>query len=87
MKTAVKVTGTVNDESDRDTGWTAEMRIPYETLSTVPNTPPQPGDRWRFNLYRLELPDRKSQQGYAFSPLFVGDFHALPRFGTLVFGE
>ena len=42
-------------------------------------------DRWRFNLYRLEMPDRKNAQGQAFSPLFVGDFHAVERFAWLVF--
>lgn len=85
MQTAVNVRGTVNDDGDRDEGWSAELKIPYATLSTVPNVPPKPGDRWRFNLYRLELPDRRSQSGQSFSPLFVGDFHALPRFGWLQF--
>jgi hypothetical protein len=47
--------------------------------------PAAPGDRWRFNLYRLDLPDRKNAQGQAFSPLFVGDFHAVDRFAWLVF--
>lgn len=85
MQTGVKVRGTVNDDSDRDEGWSAELKIPFATLADVPRTPPQKGDVWRFNLYRLELPDRRSQQGQSFSPLFVGDFHALPRFGRLVF--
>jgi hypothetical protein len=48
--------------------------------------PPQKGDRWRFNAYRLEhLARRTNIEGQSFSPLFVGDFHALPRFGWLVF--
>jgi hypothetical protein len=85
MKTAVKVRGTLDDASDRDEGWTAELQIPFARLAEVPHVPPQKGDRWRFNLYRLELPDRRSQQGQSFSPLFVGDFHALPRFGWLVY--
>jgi hypothetical protein len=85
MKSAVKVRGTLDDASDRDSGWTVELQIPLARLAEVPRLPPQAGDRWRFNLYRLELPDRRTQQGQAFSPLFVGDFHALPRFGWLVF--
>lgn len=85
MKTAVRVDGKVNDDGDRDRGWSAEMQIPFATLAQVPNTPPKRGDRWRFNLYRLEMHDRKNVEGMAFSPLFVGDFHALPRFGWLVF--
>jgi hypothetical protein len=83
--TAVKVRGTLNDASDRDEGWTVEMRIPYEPLAKVPHVPPALGDRWRFNLYRLEHVGRRSVEGQAFSPLFIGDFHHLPRFGWLVF--
>ena len=83
--TAVKVTGTVNDPSDQDERWTAEMRIPISELMEVPSVPPRPGDRWRFNLYRLEHLGRRQVEGQAFSPLFKGDFHHLPRFGWLEF--
>jgi hypothetical protein len=85
LQSAVKVAGTLDDAGDRDQGWTVEMRIPFARLHAVPHIPPRPGDRWRFNLYRLELPDRKNAQGQAFSPLFVGDFHAVDRFAWLVF--
>jgi hypothetical protein len=85
LQSAVKVSGTIDDASDRDKGWTVEMRIPFARLHSVPHLPPRPGDRWRFNLYRLDLPDRKNAQGQAYSPLFVGDFHAVDRFAWLVF--
>jgi hypothetical protein len=40
----------------------------------------------RFNVYRLEHIVRLKQiEGQSFSPLFVGDFHALPRFAKLIF--
>ncbi len=87
MTSAVKVQGTLDDPSDRDGRWTVELRIPYGPLAELPNNPPRPGDRWRFNLYRLEHPNRRGVEGQSFSPLFVGDFHHLPRFGWLVFGE
>ncbi|HYX90877.1 MAG TPA: hypothetical protein VE782_04910, partial [Myxococcaceae bacterium] len=64
---------------------TVEMRIPYAPLAQVPHVPPQPGDRWRFNLYRLEHVGRSRVEGQAFSPLYVGDFHNLARFAWLVF--
>ncbi len=83
--TAVTVQGTLNDASDVDQGWRVEMRIPIERLAAVPHVPPRPGDRWRFNLYRLEHHGRKEVEGQAFSPPRVGDFHALDRFGWLVF--
>ncbi|MHB8876902.1 MAG: carbohydrate-binding family 9-like protein [Myxococcaceae bacterium] len=85
VKTAVKVRGKVNDPADRDEGWSAEMVIPIASLLEVPSAPPKSGDRWRFNAYRLEHLQRKQVEGSAFSPLFVGDFHHLPRFGWLVF--
>ena len=57
----------------------------FAQLTAVPRAP-RAGDRWRFNAYRLEhLARRTNVEGQSFSPLFVGDFHALPRFGALVF--
>ena len=83
--TAVTVQGTLNDPSDRDEGWRVEMRIPIDRLASVPHVPPRPGDRWRFNLYRLEHHGRRQVEGQAYSPPRVGDFHALNRFAWLVF--
>ncbi|MDP3156245.1 MAG: carbohydrate-binding family 9-like protein [Archangium sp.] len=86
MKSAVFVKGTLDDDSDTDEYWTAEMQIPIANLTSVPHVPPVKGDRWRFNAYRLEhIARRTNIEGQSFSPLFVGDFHALPRFGWLVF--
>ncbi|MHB1846475.1 MAG: carbohydrate-binding family 9-like protein [Deltaproteobacteria bacterium] len=86
MKTAVVVDGTLNDPSDVDRGWTAELSVPIAKLAAVPHVPPLPGDRWRINLYRLDWSDnRKTNEGSAFSPLFQPDFHNLPRFGWLEF--
>jgi hypothetical protein len=86
MRTAVQVKGTLDDPRDTDERWTAELEIPLANLSHVPRLPPRPGDVWRFNAYRLEhLERRKRVEGQSFSPLFVGDFHHLPRFGKLIF--
>lgn len=86
MKTAVFVKGTLDDDGDTDEYWSAEMQIPIAKLNALPKPVPQKGDRWRFNAYRLEHIARRSNiEGQSFSPLFVGDFHALPRFGWLVF--
>lgn len=83
LKSAVKFKGTINNPSDRDEGWTVEMQIPVARLAKVPH-PPRKGDHWRFNLYRLDG-EAGRQEGMSFSPLFVGDFHHLPRFGWLDF--
>lgn len=86
MESAVQVRGTIDNDSDQDQGWSVEMKIPIANLMEVPHVPPQKGDHWRFNLYRLEhFKRRQSIEGQAFSPLFQGDFHNMPRFGTLVF--
>jgi hypothetical protein len=85
MTTAVFVKGTLDDDQP-DEFWSAEMKIPIKNLTAVPHVPPLKGDRWRFNAYRLEhLVHRQQIEGQAFSPLFQGDFHNLPRFGWLVF--
>lgn len=87
MKTAVQVRGTLDDDADKDEGWSAEMQIPIAHLTAVPKVPPAPGDKWRFNVYRLEHHVRRKEiEGQAFSPLFKGDFHHSPRFGWLIFG-
>lgn len=82
---AVQVRGTLDDRADRDRGWSVELRIPFAALSHVPRSPPGAGDRWRFNLYRLEQLAPGHIEGQAFSPLGVRDFHHLPRFGWLDF--
>lgn len=86
MTTAVDIRGTIDKSDDVDQGWSAEFKIPIANLNHVPRVPPQKGDRWRFNAYRLEhFVHSVNIEGQSFSPLFVGDFHALPRFGWFVF--
>lgn len=68
-----------------DRGWTVELRLPMDALRGAA-PPPRPGSRWRANLYRLETHNRAGAvEGQAFSPPYRGDFHALDRFGWLVF--
>jgi hypothetical protein len=91
LKTAVQVNGTLDNRSDKDTGWTVEMMIPMASvkgrLQTVAGVPPQVGTQWRVNFFRMDMPAGKPQQGTSWSPPMVGDFHALDKFGILVFGD
>jgi hypothetical protein len=88
IESAVVVDGTLNNANDVDKGWIAEASIPIAKLAAVPHVLPQVGDKWRINLYRLDwYNDRKVNEGSAFSPVFIGDFHNLPRFGWLEFGK
>ena len=89
----VVVDGTVNKRDDVDKSWTVEMALPLEdvlgldTKAATPKLPPSQGDVWRVNLFRMDMPKGKGQQAAGWSPPLVGDFHALARFGELVFGD
>jgi hypothetical protein len=86
MKHAVNVKGTVNVGADLDEGWTAEAAIPFANLSGLPNLPPHVGEKWRFNMFRLDHGRSVGEEGQAFSPVMIGDFHNLPKFGFLILG-
>jgi hypothetical protein len=88
----VRVDGTLNKREDQDKGWTAELAIPLEDVKGLDDKstltlPPTPGTVWRINMFRMDLPQGKPQQASGWSPPMVGDFHALDRFGELVFGD
>jgi hypothetical protein len=59
--------------------WRVEVRIPLSALSELT---PQPGTRWRINLFRH---DRSDDAFLAFSPPLKGSFHTPERFGWLEF--
>lgn len=83
IRTAVSVDGTIDDRSDKDRGWSAEYAIPFAGMK---RDTPRPGERWRLNLYRIDLePEPKEFQ--AWSPTLTPKpaFHIPDRFGTLFF--
>jgi hypothetical protein len=84
-KHAVHVDGTLNNPSDIDRGWTAELAIPFAGLPGAPH--PKRGDAWRFNVYRLRQGPGQPDEGQALSPPLRPDFHAVDRFATLRFGD
>ena len=58
LESAVHVDGTINDNKDRDRGWTAELRIPWRSLEplAMPDRralPPRDGDEWRMDFSRF----------------------------------
>jgi hypothetical protein len=82
LRWGVQVVGTV-DGKDGDREWNCEIALPMEDVVTAPHLPPQPGDRWRMNFFRVErLPEAAE---LAWSPTLQDDFHILPRFGEIVF--
>src|SRR5262249_39885251 len=84
LQWAVHVDGTV-DGKDGDREWTCEIALPLEDIATAAHIPPQPGDRWRMNLYRVERKPEDAE--LAWSPTLQDDFHVLPRLGEIVFTD
>jgi hypothetical protein len=79
----------------KDVGWIALARVPFAAFRSLPSTkavalPPHAGDRWRFNLFRLERPGGKAapEKGaiaVAWSPTGEPSFHVPAAFRDLVF--
>lgn len=84
LQSAVFLDGTINDDSDRDRGWTVELAIPWsglQALTVGSDTPLPPQDQaiWRmdfsrFNQYK-EAPPAQDAGGWAWSPHGVWDSH------------
>ena len=58
LRTGVQVQGTLNDASDIDEGWTAEIAFPWSGLQILAGgrpVPPRDGDVWRLDFSRFEL--------------------------------
>jgi hypothetical protein len=76
-------------------GWTATAFLPWSGLGKLPSAariavPPKPGDRWRFNVFRIKRPGGPTNpaQGAVFaawSPTSGESFHDAGAFRDLVF--
>lgn len=64
------------------TGWTAEFFLPYSLLHPASNMPPEPGTRWRANLYRIDYDT--GQTLLAWQPV-EKSFHEIEKYGTFLF--
>jgi Carbohydrate family 9 binding domain-like len=98
LKTAVHVSGTMNDPRDKDVGWTVEIAWPWDGLKemTTVAVPPKDGDRWRINFSRVQWDTtiengkyvkvpKKPEYNWVWSPQGVIDMHRPERWGTLQF--
>lgn len=92
LRSAVAIDGTLNDNSDRDRGWTVELSLPWrglELLAEGRSLPPSNGDIWRmsfsrFNQYK-EAPPAQDSGGWTMSPHGVWDSHIPELFPHIVF--
>ncbi len=93
LRTAVRVDGTLNDDSDVDRGWTAEIAFPWAGMTHLANgrpLPPKDGDEWRIFFGRYEkLPVGDTVAGPAWSWGRIGDpdNHLPERFTRVTFSE
>jgi hypothetical protein len=93
---AVRVDGTLNDNRDRDRGWTVEIALPWAGMTALArgdqrSLPPRPGDTWRmdfsrFNQYK-EAPPANDSGGWAWSPHGVWDSHVPELFPYIHFSD
>ena len=85
IRTAVRVSGTLNDHRSPDIGWIAEVALPFRDLGL--EGPPTPGTLWRVNFYRIER--GAATEFTAWSPTYKDppDFHVPQSFGEFVFVE
>jgi hypothetical protein len=68
LRHAVHVDGTLNKRDDVDRGWTAEIAIPWSSLSLLADgrsLPPRDGDTWRIDCSRFQ---RIGRQGEMLEP-------------------
>ena len=65
-------------------GWAAELRIPFESVTSGA---PAPGQRWRANFTRIDRPPGEPRELSAWSPTGLAQFHVPSRFGVLEFTE
>jgi len=85
------------DAAGKTTGWTATALLPWSGFRSLPSTksvalPPVAGDRWRFNLFRVERPGGKAAPEkdaveVAWSATGQPSFHVPEAFRDLVFAE
>jgi hypothetical protein len=88
IESAVKLRGTLNDYTDRDDGWSVEMRIPWASLARTGGGP-EPDDEWRFALCRYDFDVAHEWPELSTSAPLDGknhpDFHAHERYAPIRF--
>jgi len=85
LRTAVVVDGTLDNRGDVDNGYSVEIAIPFASLD---RKAPRPGERWRVNLFRIDLtPPPIEFQAWSPPMYKPARFHVPDRFGTVFFSE
>ena len=83
LATRVWVNGELGKKGAK--GWSAEYAIPFASIIGSDHLAPLPGEEWRINLYRIDSPEPKQLEYYAWAPAGANDFHRPWCFGVLRF--
>jgi Carbohydrate-binding family 9 len=65
--------------------WSVEIAIPFSEFVTSKKTPPDSGDVWLVNFYRIDRRNPDEDEYSAWSPTGKIAFHMPEKFGELVF--
>jgi hypothetical protein len=65
--------------------WSVEIAIPFSEFVTSKKTPPDSGDVWLVNFYRIDRRNPEEDEYSAWSPTGKIAFHMPEKFGELVF--
>lgn len=94
LRSAVHVSGTINNSSDKDQGWTVEIAIPWSSLRILAEgdgraLPPKQGDTWRmdFSRFNVKKGSANDSGGWAWSSHGVWDSHVPECFTYIKFTE
>ncbi|MBL7697474.1 MAG: carbohydrate-binding family 9-like protein [Chitinophagaceae bacterium] len=94
LRSAVHIDGSINNNSDRDRGWTVEIAIPWTSLKILAEgdgraLPPKEGDTWRMDFSRFNTKKRSSTDsgGWAWSSHGVWDSHVPECFTYIQFSK
>ena len=86
VEVATRIDGSLNDETDEDRGFVSEFAIPFDSfVDTAPHIPPQPGDVWRLNLYRIGGMVNFQYSMWSDTLSDKPKYHAPERFGVVHF--
>ncbi len=83
---AVSIDGTVNEPGDTDTGWTAEIMLPFESLKMPAHRPrPAEGESWRVQV-ALQTGVEMGHRYHVWAPSFnPWHQHSVDHWGIVVF--
>ncbi|MEO8886011.1 MAG: carbohydrate-binding family 9-like protein [Mucilaginibacter sp.] len=89
FKVAVTTDGTINNDKDKDKGWTMEIAIPFSSLGNFQR--PRAGAKWAFQAVRQDrnLLDDRFRSTATLFPIYDArlDVHQPNRFGLMEFED